>query len=38
MKQSRRFEAVLKLVQPGVEYSLEDAVALLKKKNGDREV
>ena len=31
MKQSRRFEAVLKLVQPGVEYSLEDAVALLKK-------
>lgn len=31
MNQSRRFEAVSKLVQPGVEYSLEDAVALLKK-------
>ncbi len=31
MKQSRRFEAISKLVQPGVEYSLEDAVALLKK-------
>lgn len=31
MNQSRRFEAISKLVQPGVEYSLEDAVALLKK-------
>ncbi len=31
MKQSRRFTEVAKLVQPGVEYSLEDAVALLKK-------
>lgn len=31
MKQSRRFTEVAKLVQPGVEYSLDDAVALLKK-------
>ena len=31
MNQSRRFTEVAKLVQPGVEYSLDDAVALLKK-------
>ncbi len=31
MNQSRRFAEIAKLVQPGAEYSLDDAVALLKK-------
>jgi large subunit ribosomal protein L1 len=31
MSQSRRFTEIAKLVQPGIEYSLDDAVALLKK-------
>src|SRR5512143_396001 len=31
MKPSRRYQELLKNIQPGKEYSLEDAVTLLKK-------